>query len=53
MTVSNSDSTTAIGHAGVEDSWIELGPDQRSSHDNRDIRQTVEFDVSSYKQGSR
>ena len=44
-----SNSTTAIGHAGNEDSWIELGPDQHDSHGNSDIRQTLEVDVISHK----
>lgn len=44
-----SDSTTAIGHADNEDSWIELGSDQHSSHNNHDIRQTLEVDVTSQK----
>ena len=42
-----SDSTTAIGHADNEGSWIELGPDQHSSHRSGDIRQTLEVDVTS------
>lgn len=42
-----SDSTTAIGYAANEDSWIELGPNQHSSHQNGNIRQTLEVDVTS------
>lgn len=44
-----SDSTTAIGYGETEGSWIELGPAQHSYHENGDIRQTLEFDVTSHK----
>lgn len=47
-----SESTTAIGHADNEGSWLELGPSLHDSHDG-DIRQTLEVDVTSHKRSSR
>lgn len=44
-----SDSTTAIGQSELEGDWIELGPDQHRSRKQGDIRQTLEFDVTSHK----
>ena len=42
--VGGSDSTTAVGAKGGDDSWLELGPNQR---DNA-ISRTIDVDVSSY-----
>lgn len=39
-----SDSTTAVGAIGGNDSWLELGPNQR----NNKISRTIELDVTSY-----
>ena len=44
-----SDSTTVIKYADSNASWIELGSDQRVPHDNGDIRQMLEFGVTSHK----
>ena len=38
------DSTTAVGAISGEDSWLELGPDQRTNK----ISRTIDVDVSSY-----
>ena len=45
------DSTTAIGHADNEGSWIELGPNPHDAHNEGDIMRTLEFDVTSRKEG--
>lgn len=52
MAAPTSESTTAIGHADNEGSWLELGPSLHGSHDG-DIRQTIEVDVTSHKRTSR
>ena len=48
-----SDSTTAIGHADDQGSWIELGPDPPDSNTNSEILRTMEFDVTSHKSARR
>ena len=46
-----SDSKIAIGHADTEGSWSELGPNLHDAHNEGEIMQTLEFDVTSREEG--
>ena len=46
-----SDSTTAIGHTGNEGPWLELGPDAHDAHIKGESMRTMDFDVTSLKEG--